>query len=58
MYTPLISVYMPTHNRLNNLKRAVQSIREQTYIHWELIIVNDGSTDGTINYLDELALTY
>ncbi|MEG3756696.1 glycosyltransferase [Pseudoalteromonas carrageenovora] len=57
MKTPLVSVYMPTHNRLNNLKRAVQSIREQSYVHWELIIVNDGSTDGTISYLDELALT-
>ncbi|WP_417655397.1 glycosyltransferase [Pseudoalteromonas atlantica] len=57
MQAPLITVYMPTHNRLNNLKRAVQSVLSQSYSQWELIIVNDGSSDGTFDYLNELALT-
>ncbi|KPZ52525.1 UDP-Glc:alpha-D-GlcNAc-diphosphoundecaprenol beta-1,3-glucosyltransferase WfgD [Pseudoalteromonas sp. P1-13-1a] len=57
MQTPLITVYMPTHNRLNNLKRAVQSVLDQSYSQWELIIVNDGSSDGTADYLNALALT-
>lgn len=54
---PLITVYMPTHNRLSNLKRAVKSVLNQSYQNWQLIIVNDGSSDGTKNYLEHLALT-
>lgn len=47
---------MPTHNRLEILKRAVLSVLEQTYTNFELIIVNDGSKDGTKNYLDALSI--
>jgi len=52
---PLVSIYMPTHNRLELLKRAVASIQAQTYKDFELLIVNDASTDGTAEYLDCLA---
>ena len=51
---PLGSVIMPTHNRLRYLPDAVKSVCEQSYVNWELIIVDDGSTDGTENYLCEL----
>jgi len=54
MHSPLITIYMPTHNRLNNLKRAVNSVLLQDYSNWELIIVNDGSADGTKEYLAQL----
>jgi glycosyltransferase involved in cell wall biosynthesis len=52
---PLVSIYMPTHNRLHLLKRAVASVLAQTYQYYELLIVDDGSTDGTWDYLQELS---
>lgn len=52
---PVVSIYMPTHNRLSLLKRAVSSVLAQTLPTFELIIVNDLSSDGTAEYLDELA---
>lgn len=52
---PLITIFMPTHNRVGLLKRAVGSVLVQSYTNFELIIVNDGSSDETRTYLDELA---
>lgn len=52
---PLVTVYMPTKNRLKLLKRAIASVQAQTYPNWELIVVNDASTDDTKSYLDELS---
>lgn len=46
-----ISVYMPTHNRRDLLQRAVESVQAQTHSEWELIVVNDASTDDTAEYL-------
>lgn len=43
----LVSVIIPTYNRKATLKRAICSVICQTYTNWELIIVDDGSTDGT-----------
>ena len=43
----LVSVIIPTYNRETTLKRAILSVIHQTYTDWELIIVDDGSTDGT-----------
>ncbi|WP_448213049.1 glycosyltransferase [Colwellia sp. MEBiC06753] len=51
---PLVTVYIPTHNRLALLKRALASVLKQTYTNIELIVVNDGSTDGTFEYLETL----
>lgn len=42
-----ISVVMPTKNRQLHIKEAIQSIVEQTFLNWELIIINDHSTDNT-----------
>lgn len=51
---PKVTIYMPTKNRVELVQRAVQSVLEQTIDNWELIVVNDGSTDGTQAYLDTL----
>lgn len=51
----LVSVYMPTKNRIKSLKVAVSSVLRQTYKNFELIIVDDASTDDTQSYLNELA---
>lgn len=50
----LVSVYIPTKNRLSLLKRAIESVMIQSFQNWELLVVNDASTDETRNYLDAL----
>ncbi len=51
---PDVSVLMTVYNGMPYLAEAVESIREQTYRRWKLVIVNDGSTDDTREYLDSL----
>ena len=52
---PLISVMMPCHNAEKYLAATVKSIQNQTYPNWELIFVDDGSTDGTLALIQQLA---
>ena len=47
MDQPLVSVIIPSYNRAYLLPRAIASVFSQTYSHWELIISDDGSSDGT-----------
>lgn len=49
-----ISIIMPTYNREGLILHAIQSILGQTYTNWELIIVDDGSTDGTLQVVQSV----
>lgn len=53
---PLISIYMPTWNRQTLAIRAIQSVLNQDYVHWELIIIDDFSSsfDQLLTYITEL----
>lgn len=50
--TPLISVLLPVYNGGKYLREAVTSILGQTYENFELIIINDGSTDNTMGVIN------
>jgi glycosyltransferase involved in cell wall biosynthesis len=44
---PFFSIIIPTHNRAHLISKALESVIAQSFINWELIIVDDGSTDNT-----------
>ena len=54
-HQPLISVVMPVYNTAKYVSDAIYSIVAQTYPHFEFIIVDDGSTDGTVEIIRKFA---
>ncbi len=53
---PLISIIMPNYNGYPYIKEAVRSVLKQSYKNWELIVIDDGSTDKSRRYLRLLTL--
>ena len=54
MNGPLVSIVMPCYQNGRTLARTVRSIQAQTEQSWELIAVDDGSSDGTLELMKEL----
>ena len=52
---PLVTIVMPAYNAGATISAAVESVRAQTVSDWELVIVNDGSTDETASLCDTMA---
>ena len=55
MTTALISVIVPVYNVQDELKRCIDSILKQTYTNFELLLINDGSTDNSLAICNQVA---
>ena len=55
--TELVSVVIPTYNRAESLHQAIASVLSQSYSNFELIILDDGSTDATLDVVTGFALS-
>lgn len=53
-----ISIIVPVYNTKNYLHKCIQSVIGQTYSDWELILVDDGSTDGSSEICDHYSVQY
>ena len=54
-YSPLVSIGMPVRNCQETLQLAIRSLLAQTYLHWELILIDDGSSDETLRIAQSFA---
>lgn len=50
-----VSIILPTYNRAHSIRRSIESILRQTYPHWELLVIDDGSEDHTEEIIEEIA---
>src|SRR5262245_56940533 len=50
---PKISIITPSFNSITTLRETIESVRQQDYAHWEHIVIDGGSKDGTVNLLTE-----
>jgi len=53
--SPFFSIIIPTFNRANLLKKCIQSVLAQEFTFWELLIIDDGSTDTTKSVVDHFS---
>ena len=51
--TPRFSIIVPLYNKAPFIRKALESIASQTFQDWELIIVDDGSTDNSLEVVHE-----
>lgn len=53
--SPLVSIIIPCFNAVSFIDKAIESILNQSYKHWELLVIDDGSNDGSIEIVKEFA---
>jgi len=49
----LISVVIPLYNKESSIKRTIQSVLDQTFLNFKIIVVNDGSTDNSLSVVEQ-----
>jgi len=54
--TPLISVITPVFNSVNFIVEAINSVRNQSYLNWEMVITDDHSDDKTVEIIERLMI--
>ena len=54
----LVSIILPTYNREKYLNRSIDSVLNQTYKNWELVIIDDGSSDKTLSLIKSYLNNY
>jgi glycosyltransferase involved in cell wall biosynthesis len=52
--SPKVSIIVPTYNRATYILEAIDSVQKQTYSNWELLVVDDGSTDNTVDLINQV----
>lgn len=55
---PLVSIITPMYNSENFILKTIESVVNQTYSNWELLLVDDGSTDNTIQIVEDFKQKY
>jgi alpha-1,3-rhamnosyltransferase len=55
---PLVSIIVPSYNHSRYITQCIESIMHQTYINFELVVIDDGSKDDTRSVLEDLQLKY
>ena len=58
MNDSLVSIVIPNYNRANLIGETLDSIIQQTYENWECIIVDDRSTDGSIEIIKNYSIFF
>jgi teichuronic acid biosynthesis glycosyltransferase TuaG len=53
MVEPLVSIVTPIYNAEKYLRDCIRSVQEQSYVNWELILIDDCSTDGSVSIAKE-----
>ncbi|MCK4446336.1 MAG: glycosyltransferase [Candidatus Marinimicrobia bacterium] len=51
--SPFFTIIIPTYNQADYLRKALDSVLDQTFDDWEIVVVNDGSKDHTLDVMDE-----
>ena len=52
MFEPLVSIVIPLYNKDEWILQTLDSVYKQTYRNWECIVINDGSTDQSLNQVE------
>lgn len=55
-HSPLVSVIVPVYNTAHLVERCINSILQQTYLNWELLLIDDGSTDNSLSICQKYTL--
>jgi len=56
MESPLVSIIIPTFNSEKFISEAILSVQKQSYLNWEIILIDDCSTDATLSIVSKIAL--